>query len=227
MPWPPPGLVYERASDPQAQSEAPGSRHSIGSMQSLCQPRQCTGLEIDLILYRYARCAWQVSEIGLWSTFFRRSVHVAGDPFLSAGAERRAQVRRWRELVVSSTSHVRSAPTNGRFKEPRVCLRRVERGPFGQCGFFGTPRGLGLATATTSVTFFPHCGIAAGSPALPTSPSAPRSSRAPPARCAGCPAWAGDAHEEVTETIIKPLDVRQQAHGRMVLICMHDRPCST
>jgi hypothetical protein len=26
----------------------------------------------------------------------------------------------------------------------------------GQCGFFGTPRGLGLATATTSAAFFPH-----------------------------------------------------------------------
>jgi hypothetical protein len=26
-----------------------------------------------------------------------------------------------------------------------------------QCGFFGIPRGLGLATATTSATFFPHC----------------------------------------------------------------------
>jgi hypothetical protein len=26
-----------------------------------------------------------------------------------------------------------------------------------QCGFFRTPRSLGLATATTSATFFPHC----------------------------------------------------------------------
>jgi hypothetical protein len=26
-----------------------------------------------------------------------------------------------------------------------------------RCGFFGTPRGLGLATATTSATFLPHC----------------------------------------------------------------------
>jgi hypothetical protein len=25
------------------------------------------------------------------------------------------------------------------------------------CGFFGTPRGLGLATATTSAAFLPHC----------------------------------------------------------------------
>jgi hypothetical protein len=27
-----------------------------------------------------------------------------------------------------------------------------------QCGVFGTPRGLGLATATTSAAFLPHLG---------------------------------------------------------------------
>ena len=29
-------------------------------------------------------------------------------------------------------------------------------GPGNQCGFLGTPRGLGLATATTSLAFLPH-----------------------------------------------------------------------
>ena len=32
----------------------------------------------------------------------------------------------------------------------------VRRAILARCGFFGTPRGLGLATATTSAAFLPH-----------------------------------------------------------------------
>ena len=38
-------------------------------------------------------------------------------------------------------------------------LRRASSGALVNAGFFRTARGLRLATATTSATFFPHCGL--------------------------------------------------------------------
>jgi len=43
-----------------------------------------------------------------------------------------------------------------------------------------------------------------------------RSARALPVRCGGSPAGTGNAHEEVAEALVEPLDVRQNsraAHG--------------
>jgi hypothetical protein len=38
-----------------------------------------------------------------------------------------------------------------------------------------------------------------------------------PARWDGTPVQASDAHEEITEAIVKQLDVGQHAHARMLL----------
>ena len=79
------------------------------------------------------------------------------------------------------------------------------------------PGGLGRATATISATFFPHCEQA--------HPARERRERHRPPGDArerfgldvpGRPAGAGDAHQEVTEALVEPLDVRQHAHRRMV-----------
>jgi hypothetical protein len=99
-------------------------------------------------------------------------------------------------------------------------LRRTERVslPATDSSAFCSPRGLGLATATTSATFFPHreqrirVASAASVTFLPSEPGerfrldVPRGA-----------ARAGDAHEELAETVLKPLDVRQHARLRMVL----------
>ena len=70
----PPGLVYGLENDFQAGSEAPGQgRHSITVHLEPLPAASIYRIEIDLILYRYARHAWQVSERALLSTFFRRS----------------------------------------------------------------------------------------------------------------------------------------------------------
>ena len=58
VPWPPPHSVYG------AEEISPGAERSVGvpairwfHLEPL-PPGQFKGLEIDLILYRYARCAW-------------------------------------------------------------------------------------------------------------------------------------------------------------------------
>src|SRR5215472_19113964 len=83
--------------------------------------------------------------------------------------------------------------------------------------FFGTPRGLGLATATTSATFLPHCEhrIRSARAASVTERPAIRAS-ASGSMCRDAP------HGQVTRTMKSPEgvielpDVRQHAHGRMV-----------
>jgi hypothetical protein len=42
-----------------------------------------------------------------------------------------------------------------------------------------------------------------------------------------CSAWASDAHEEVAEAVIEPLDVGQHAHGAHGADGGRRRPCST
>ena len=91
----PPGLVYGLENDFQAGSEAPGQgRHSIRVHLEPLPAASIYRIEIDLILYRYARHAWQVSERALLSTFFRRSVHIA-EGFTSESHNRAGFLREW------------------------------------------------------------------------------------------------------------------------------------
>jgi len=78
------------------------------------------------------------------------------------------------------------------------------------------PRGLGLATATTSATFLPHCehriraaraASVAERPAILASASG--------SMCRAAP-HAGHAHDEVAEGVVELRDVRQHPHERMV-----------
>jgi hypothetical protein len=94
-------------------------------------------------------------------------------------------------------------------------------------GFFGRLRGLGLATATTSAAFLPHWEQA--------HPWHELFERHPPADDAGeglrlnlttGTALAHNAHEEIAEAAIEPLDVSQDAHPRMMRRAVLVRPCS-
>jgi hypothetical protein len=77
-------------------------------------------------------------------------------------------------------------------------------------GLAASPRPLRLPSCRTAST-------ASASRAAPVSPIFRQSGRVLPARYAVMPARADDAHEEVTETVVKPLDVRQHPHRCMVL----------
>jgi hypothetical protein len=79
------------------------------------------------------------------------------------------------------------------------------------------PLGRGLATATTSATFFQQFEqrILAASFASVTDLPAIRAS-ASGSMLTRRPARAADAHEEVTEAVVQLLDVRQHAHACIV-----------
>jgi len=80
------------------------------------------------------------------------------------------------------------------------------------------PRGLGLATATTSAAFFPHreqrrpCASSLSATDQPTSRA-----RASGSISRQVPHLADHAHQELTKAIVQLLDVRERAHRRMVV----------
>jgi len=65
-PWPPPRPVDGAGECPPAQGEVSAGSPFDSHLEPL-PAASIQGLEIDLILDRYARYAWQVSEIGLFS----------------------------------------------------------------------------------------------------------------------------------------------------------------
>jgi hypothetical protein len=73
------------------------------------------------------------------------------------------------------------------------------------CRFFGTPRGLGLATATSSAA---SCRTASSAVAAQAPPDATH------------------AHEELPEAVVELLDVREHPHPQMVWVVSSYPPCS-
>jgi hypothetical protein len=72
---------------------------------------------------------------------------------------------------------------------------------------------LGLATATTSAAFFPHCeqrNRGARSSSIIDQPIR---------RARASTALADHSHQELAEAIVQSLDVSEHAHARMVRIC--------
>jgi hypothetical protein len=92
----------------------------------------------------------------------------------------------------------------------------------------GTPRGLGLATATTSAPFFPHLEhrirSASSLRVIDTADQARQCLRLDVTRGA---AHAAHAHQEFTKAIVELLDVSEHAHPRMVRRAGPVRPCSS
>jgi hypothetical protein len=92
-----------------------------------------------------------------------------------------------------------------------------------QCVFLFTPRGLGFATATTSATFLPHCEhrirVARGCERhLPAHQPGERLGLNVPGR----PARAGDAHEEVAEAVVEPLETENGRLTKKSDLCVGD-----
>ena len=87
-------------------------------------------------------------------------------------------------------------------------------------GFFGTPRGLGLATATTSAAFFPHLEqrIRSASSFSVTFQPPRRSERLRLYFPAGA-TLAHDTHQEVAEAVVQFLDVGEHAPSASAANC--------
>jgi len=78
------------------------------------------------------------------------------------------------------------------------------------------PRGLGLATATTSAAFLPHCEQRMRSASSLSVIFQPTRRKCLRLNLTARAALADHPHEEVAEAIVELLDVREHAHPRMV-----------